>query len=83
MSREQKIARKKALEKLIGEFDYDDPDYDDKRAFILFGAQDPNATWQSIIGKALTPEMAAKMEEEAESRQEGTAWAIWHAYNAE
>ena len=83
MTREKMLARRKALEDLVGPFGYDDPNYDDKRAFILFGAKDPNATWESITGKALTPEMAAEMERQAQERKDATAWAIWHAYNAD
>jgi len=83
MTREEMLRRRQALEEIVGPFDYDDPDYDDKRAFILFGAKDPNATWESLRGKALSPEMEMEMERQAQERREATAWAIWHAYNAE
>ena len=83
MDRKEMLERRKALEELVGPFGYDDPDYDDKRAFILFGAKDPNATWEALRGKAPSAEILARMDAEAKERADSTAFAIWHAYNAE
>ena len=82
MNREELLKRKKALEELVGPFDYDDPDYDGKRAFILFNAKDPNATWETIRTSAPTPEVAAKLDAAhkaaEEAAQDFLAWAEFH-----
>lgn len=83
MNREEMLKRKKALEELVGPVSLDDPDYDDKRAFILFNAKDPNATWESLRGSAPSPEIQAKIDAQIKEQKANTAWAIWNAEQAE
>jgi hypothetical protein len=63
MNREQMLKTRKMLEELIGPIALDDPKYDDKRAFILFGAKDPNQTWENLLTQVPDPEIEKELRE--------------------
>lgn len=67
LTREQKLAKRAMMEKMVGFVSIDDPAYDDIRAKILFGDADPNETWNQIEATYFpsepTPEQVARRQE--------------------
>ena len=65
MDRETKMRVRKMLESIVPE----DLDYDDRRAFVLFGAKNPNQTWEDLVARAPSPEFAARLQPRIEEKE--------------